>query len=131
MPTAADNLQNNIRLPIHRITAAISSEADLSTGWEIRHLESKGLLYYFHPQAKESRWKPPSGTDPEKLKLYKGMNHSTQAILPDGNGQRATRGQDQGSTSSREAPRLEEAPKLAGSSNHKVQRGGYEHHTRV
>ncbi|KAK4971866.1 peptidyl-prolyl cis-trans isomerase Pin1 [Elasticomyces elasticus] len=65
----------------------MSSETGLPVGWEIRHSQSKGLPYYFHPQTKESRWEPPSGTDSEKLKLYMGMHHSTQAIRPDGNGQ--------------------------------------------
>lgn len=37
---------------------------------------SKNLPYYFNPDSKESRWEPPEGAEPEKLKQYMATYHS-------------------------------------------------------
>ncbi|KAL5400281.1 protein kinase ssp1, partial [Paraphaeosphaeria minitans] len=39
-------------------------------GWEIRHSNSKNVPYCFHPASKDSRWEPPAGIDPDRLKAY-------------------------------------------------------------
>lgn len=57
-----------------------SSEAGLPDGWEVRRSNTKNLPYYFHPATKDSRWEPPVGTDPEKLKAYMAEHHSTKGI---------------------------------------------------
>ena len=46
--------------------------------WEVRHSNSKNLPYYFCPDTKESRWEPPAGSDPDKLKLFMAKFHSTK-----------------------------------------------------
>ncbi|KAL9097426.1 MAG: hypothetical protein Q9165_000322 [Trypethelium subeluteriae] len=58
------------------------TDTGLPPGWEVRHSNSKNLPYYFHPEIKESRWEPPSGTDPDKLKVYMGQYHSSAGIRP-------------------------------------------------
>jgi len=55
----------------------MSNDTGLPHGWEIRHSNSKNLPYYFHPETKDSRWEPPAGTDPDKLKTYMANNHSS------------------------------------------------------
>ncbi|OKL61639.1 Peptidyl-prolyl cis-trans isomerase ssp-1 [Talaromyces atroroseus] len=54
----------------------MSDITGLPDGWEVRHSNSKNLPYYFNASTKESRWEPPSGTDPEKLKAYMATYHS-------------------------------------------------------
>lgn len=49
---------------------------------------SKNLPYYFHPETKDSRWEPPEGTDPEKLKVYMQAYHSSKGLNADGAGSR-------------------------------------------
>ncbi|KAL6717063.1 peptidyl-prolyl cis-trans isomerase Pin1 [Lecanora helva] len=56
-----------------------SQETGLPTAWEVRHSNSKNLPYYFNPSTKESRWEPPPGTDPDKIKTYMATHHSTSA----------------------------------------------------
>ncbi|TKA81315.1 Peptidyl-prolyl cis-trans isomerase ssp-1 [Cryomyces minteri] len=63
------------------------SDTGLPAGWEVRHSNSKNLPYYFNPETKESRWEPPAGTDPEKIKHYMGTYHSSANVRPDGAGQ--------------------------------------------
>ncbi|KAI9659515.1 MAG: protein kinase ssp1 [Bathelium mastoideum] len=58
------------------------SDTGLPHGWEVRHSNSKNLPYYFHPDSKESRWEPPAGSDPDKLKVYMGQYHSSTSIRP-------------------------------------------------
>jgi peptidyl-prolyl cis-trans isomerase NIMA-interacting 1 len=58
-------------------------ETGLPVGWEVRHSISKILPYYFCPDTKESRWEPPHGTDPEKLKVFMADYHSAKGIHPD------------------------------------------------
>lgn len=55
-------------------------ESGLPPGWEVRHSNSKKLPYYFHPDTKESRWEPPDGSDPDKLKVYMANYHSSSGI---------------------------------------------------
>ncbi|KAI9711113.1 MAG: protein kinase ssp1 [Chrysothrix sp. TS-e1954] len=55
------------------------ASSGLPTGWEVRHSNSKNLPYYFHPETKESRWEPPSGTDSEALKQYMAEYHSNHS----------------------------------------------------
>ncbi|KAF9737780.1 protein kinase ssp1 [Paraphaeosphaeria minitans] len=57
-------------------------ETGLPEGWEIRHSNSKNLPYYFHPATKDSRWEPPAGTDPDRLKAYMAKYHSSKGITP-------------------------------------------------
>ncbi|KAF2003143.1 peptidyl-prolyl cis-trans isomerase ssp-1 [Amniculicola lignicola CBS 123094] len=54
-----------------------SEETGLPSGWEVRRSNTKNLPYYFHPDTKDSRWEPPAGTDPERLKNYMAANHSS------------------------------------------------------
>lgn len=63
-----------------------SSDTGLPQGWEIRHSNSKNLPYYFNPDTKDSRWEPPAGTDPEKLKSYMANNHSSGISAAHGRG---------------------------------------------
>lgn len=56
------------------------TEAGLPTGWEVRRSNTKNLPYYFHPATKDSRWEPPAGTDPARLKEYMANNHSSKGI---------------------------------------------------
>lgn len=46
----------------------------------MRRSNTKNLPYYFHPATKDSRWEPPAGTDPLKLKNYMAANHSSRGI---------------------------------------------------
>ncbi|KAF2100450.1 peptidyl-prolyl cis-trans isomerase ssp-1 [Rhizodiscina lignyota] len=55
-------------------------QSGLPPGWEVRHSNSKNLPYYFHPDSKESRWEPPDGSDPDKLKIYMANYHSSSGI---------------------------------------------------
>lgn len=64
----------------------VQVETGLPSGWEVRHSNSKNLPYYFCPATKESRWEPPSGTDPEKLKVFMADYHSAKGINTDGRG---------------------------------------------
>jgi len=48
----------------------------------VRHSNSKNLPYYFHPATKDSRWEPPAGTDPEKLKDFMAAHHSSRGVAP-------------------------------------------------
>ncbi|KAF2836808.1 peptidyl-prolyl cis/trans isomerase [Patellaria atrata CBS 101060] len=57
-------------------------ETGLPDGWEVRHSNSKNLPYYFNPETKVSSWEPPSGTNPEKLKVYMAEYHSSGGIRP-------------------------------------------------
>ena len=67
----------DLTLPCHQSsTTTTTTTSGLPTGWEVRHSNSKNLPYYFNPSTKESRWEPPSGTDPDRLKLYMGEHHS-------------------------------------------------------
>ncbi|EUC41212.1 hypothetical protein COCMIDRAFT_40576 [Bipolaris oryzae ATCC 44560] len=59
-----------------------SAETGLPEGWEVRRSNTKNLPYYFHAQTKDSRWEPPAGTDPEKLKAYMAANHSSKGVAP-------------------------------------------------
>ncbi|KAL2047078.1 hypothetical protein N7G274_001097 [Stereocaulon virgatum] len=56
-----------------------TQETGLPPTWEVRHSNSKNLPYYFNATTKESRWEPPPGTDPEKIKQYMALHHSTAA----------------------------------------------------
>ncbi|KAF2477425.1 rotamase-domain-containing protein [Lindgomyces ingoldianus] len=58
----------------------MSGETGLPGGWEVRRSNTKNLPYYFHPATKDSRWEPPTGTDPEKLKAYMASHHSSSRI---------------------------------------------------
>ncbi|KAF2456387.1 peptidyl-prolyl cis/trans isomerase [Lineolata rhizophorae] len=58
------------------------ADTGLPPGWEVRHSNSKNLPYYFNPETKESRWEPPEGTDPERLKVYMGNYHSSTTGRP-------------------------------------------------
>lgn len=60
-------------------TPQSSHETGLPTQWEVRHSNSKNLPYYFNASTKESRWEPPPGTDPDKIKTYMALHHSTPA----------------------------------------------------
>jgi len=62
------------------------SDTGLPPDWEVRHSQSKNLPYYFNPKTHESRWDPPEGADPEKLKTYMAENHSSAGIRVDGTG---------------------------------------------
>ncbi|KAF2027585.1 rotamase-domain-containing protein [Setomelanomma holmii] len=57
-------------------------ETGLPQGWEVRRSNTKNLPYYFHSETKDSRWEPPAGTDPEKLKTYMANHHSTKGVAP-------------------------------------------------
>ena len=57
----------------------LKSETGLPAEWEVRHSNSKNLPYYFNSTTHESRWDPPEGADPEKLKVYMAQNHSSTA----------------------------------------------------
>ena len=46
----------------------------------MRRSNTKNLPYYFHPVTKDSRWEPPAGTDPDKLKDFMAKNHSSKGI---------------------------------------------------
>lgn len=46
----------------------------------MRRSNTKNLPYYFHPETKDSRWEPPAGTDPEKLKTYMATHHSSKGV---------------------------------------------------
>jgi NIMA-interacting peptidyl-prolyl cis-trans isomerase 1 len=59
-----------------------STETGLPEGWEVRRSNTKNLPYYFHFQTKDSRWEPPAGTDPEKLKQYMAAHHSSKGVAP-------------------------------------------------
>jgi NIMA-interacting peptidyl-prolyl cis-trans isomerase 1 len=48
----------------------------------VRRSNTKNLPYYFHAQTKDSRWEPPAGTDPERLKAYMAANHSSKGVAP-------------------------------------------------
>tara|TARA_R110002003_G_scaffold116_12_gene10154 strand:+ start:8929 stop:9330 length:402 start_codon:yes stop_codon:yes gene_type:complete len=48
----------------------------------VRRSNTKNLPYYFHPETKDSRWEPPAGTDPDKLKEYMAAHHSTKGVAP-------------------------------------------------
>jgi len=48
----------------------------------VRRSNTKNLPYYFHSQTKDSRWEPPAGTDPEKLKEYMAIHHSSKGVAP-------------------------------------------------
>lgn len=48
----------------------------------MRRSNTKNLPYYFHPATKDSRWEPPAGTDPEKLKEYMAKYHSSKGVAP-------------------------------------------------
>ncbi|KAF2819424.1 rotamase-domain-containing protein [Ophiobolus disseminans] len=60
----------------------MSSETGLPAGWEVRRSNTKNLPYYFHSETKDSRWEPPAGTDPEKLKEYMAQHHSSKGVAP-------------------------------------------------
>ncbi|CAP68301.1 uncharacterized protein PODANS_7_3850 [Podospora anserina S mat+] len=62
-------------------------ETGLPPHWEVRHSNSKNLPYYFNSVDRTSRWEPPAGTDPEKLKVYMATYHSAKAPLPTGDAQ--------------------------------------------
>lgn len=51
-------------------------------GWEVRRSNTKNLPYYFHAETKDSRWEPPAGTNPEKLKEYMAQHHSSKGVAP-------------------------------------------------
>ncbi|CAE7188542.1 hypothetical protein PTNB73_06887 [Pyrenophora teres f. teres] len=59
-----------------------AAETGLPEGWEVRRSNTKNLPYYFHAQTKDSRWEPPAGTDPERLKDYMAANHSSKGVAP-------------------------------------------------
>jgi len=59
-----------------------SSETGLPEGWEVRRSNTKNLPYYFQAATKDSRWEPPAGTDPEKLKQYMASHHSSKGVAP-------------------------------------------------
>ncbi|KAL6705167.1 peptidyl-prolyl cis-trans isomerase Pin1 [Coniothyrium glycines] len=59
-----------------------SAETGLPEGWEVRRSNTKNLPYYFHAATKDSRWEPPAGTDPEKLKTYMASHHSSKGVAP-------------------------------------------------
>jgi NIMA-interacting peptidyl-prolyl cis-trans isomerase 1 len=48
----------------------------------VRRSNTKNLPYYFHSETKDSRWEPPAGTDPEKLKEYMAVHHSSKGVAP-------------------------------------------------
>jgi NIMA-interacting peptidyl-prolyl cis-trans isomerase 1 len=48
----------------------------------VRRSNTKNLPYYFHAATKDSRWEPPAGTEPEKLKTYMAANHSSKGVAP-------------------------------------------------
>ncbi|KAL1796757.1 hypothetical protein ACET3X_005297 [Alternaria dauci] len=59
-----------------------TAETGLPEGWEVRRSNTKNLPYYFHAQTKDSRWEPPQGTDPDKLKAYMAAHHSSKGVAP-------------------------------------------------
>lgn len=59
-----------------------SGETGLPEGWEVRRSNTKNLPYYFHASTKDSRWEPPAGTDPDKLKNYMATHHSSKGVAP-------------------------------------------------
>ncbi|MCJ1277289.1 protein kinase ssp1 [Puttea exsequens] len=59
-----------------------SSETGLPPSWEVRHSNSKNLPYYFNATTKESRWEPPTGTDPQKIKTYMSTHHTAPLSHP-------------------------------------------------
>ncbi|KAH9866765.1 protein kinase ssp1 [Plenodomus biglobosus] len=59
-----------------------SEETGLPQGWEVRRSNTKNLPYYFQASTKDSRWEPPAGTDPEKLKQYMAAHHSSKGVAP-------------------------------------------------
>ncbi|OAA53735.1 peptidyl-prolyl cis/trans isomerase [Cordyceps fumosorosea ARSEF 2679] len=60
------------------------ADTGLPPNWEVRHSNSKGLPYYFNTADKVSRWEPPAGTDPDKLKHYMATHHSAGQRPPTG-----------------------------------------------
>jgi NIMA-interacting peptidyl-prolyl cis-trans isomerase 1 len=48
----------------------------------VRRSNTKNLPYYFHSETKDSRWEPPAGTDPEKLKEFMAAHHSSKGVAP-------------------------------------------------
>jgi NIMA-interacting peptidyl-prolyl cis-trans isomerase 1 len=48
----------------------------------VRRSNTKNLPYYFHSETKDSRWEPPAGTDPEKLKEFMAAHHSSKGVTP-------------------------------------------------
>lgn len=48
----------------------------------MRRSNTKNLPYYFQAATKDSRWEPPAGTDPEKLKQYMASHHSSKGVAP-------------------------------------------------
>lgn len=59
-----------------------SEETGLPQGWEVRRSNTKNLPYYFHPETKDSRWEPPAGTNPDKLKEFMAQHHSSKGVAP-------------------------------------------------
>lgn len=74
--------------PSPQISTNNNPKADtgLPAGWEVRHSNSKNLPYYFNEAQKQSRWEPPAGTDPDKLKTYMAEHHSAPEIRPEATG---------------------------------------------
>ena len=68
-----------------------TAETGLPPSWEVRHSNSKNLPYYFNITTKESRWEPPSGTDPQAIKAYMATHHS-QSLNPPTNARTANEG---------------------------------------
>jgi NIMA-interacting peptidyl-prolyl cis-trans isomerase 1 len=68
--------------PIATYTTQSSEETGLPQGWEVRRSNTKNLPYYFHPETKDSRWEPPAGTNPDKLKEYMALHHSSKGVAP-------------------------------------------------
>jgi len=62
------------------------SDTGLPAGWEVRESKSKNIPYYFNAALGESRWEPPPGTDPERLKVFMAANYSETKIGDAANG---------------------------------------------
>jgi NIMA-interacting peptidyl-prolyl cis-trans isomerase 1 len=81
----ANNGKHNSKLTRRSLQVAThtnqsSEETGLPHGWEVRRSNTKNLPYYFHPETKDSRWEPPAGTDPDKLKEYMAQHHSSKGV---------------------------------------------------
>lgn len=84
MVSQASTVPFSPSLPIYHLLNPLPSQSTatdtgLPAQWEVRHSNSKNLPYYFNASTKESRWEPPPGTDPDKIKTYMALHHSTPA----------------------------------------------------
>ena len=78
LPDVHTYIEDSTNIDSHLLQS--HAETGLPEGWEVRRSNTRNLPYYFHPVTKDSRWEPPVGTDPEKLKAFMAEHHSTKGI---------------------------------------------------